>query len=86
MKDNINTADINKIENLSALIASLPEREQEKLSYIVEGVKMANKSAQEVESMKKFKELSIHDKIVIISNIIATVAFTAFIVFDTLKN
>jgi hypothetical protein len=45
MKDNINTADINKIENLSALIASLPEREQEKLSYIVEGVKMANKSA-----------------------------------------
>ncbi len=36
--------------------------------------------------MKKFKELSIHDKIVIISNIIATVAFTAFIVFDTLKN
>lgn len=36
--------------------------------------------------MKKFKELSIHDKIVIISNIISTVAFTAFIVFDTLKN
>lgn len=39
MVDNIKTEDINKIENLSALIASLPERKQEKLRYIVEGIK-----------------------------------------------
>ena len=35
--------------------------------------------------MKKFKELSIHDKIVINSNIIATAAFIGLVVFDTLK-
>ena len=41
MKDDVKAADINKIERLSALIASLPESELEKLSYIVEGIKLA---------------------------------------------
>ncbi len=41
MKDDVKAADINKIERLSALIASLPESELEKLSYIVEDIKLA---------------------------------------------
>lgn len=41
MKDDVKEADINKIERLSALIASLPESELEKLSYIVDDIKLA---------------------------------------------
>lgn len=41
MKDDVKATDIDKIEKLSALIASLPESELEKLSYIVEGIRLA---------------------------------------------
>lgn len=42
MEDNIKTTDVSKLEKLSALIASLPESEQEKLYYFVEGIKIAS--------------------------------------------
>ena len=47
MKNNINYEN-EKINSLAKTISDLPLEEQKKLCYIVEGIKMANKSAQEV--------------------------------------
>lgn len=42
MTKNVKVADIEKATKLSAAISSLPESEREKLSYVVEGIKLAD--------------------------------------------
>lgn len=42
MKDRLNEKDFNEVIKLAEIIATLPEKEQEKLSYIVEGIRLAN--------------------------------------------
>lgn len=42
MNKSIGTSEIEKTAKLSAAISNLPENEKEKLSYVVEGIKLAD--------------------------------------------